>query len=363
MMKKLFFLLVLAAPLLVVAQDVSELKFVEEIHDFGLIKESDGPAEYKFEFTNVTQEPITITNVRASCGCTTPSWTKTPVMPGESGQVTAVYNPKNRPGPFNKTLTVTTTGKRGNILLRIQGKVEPKPRTIEDDFPTVMGGLRTKYRAFNMGKVYNNKPTSKEFEVYNQSEKEITFLDRIESPEHIKVTFSPKTIGPAQKGKVVITYDGASKNDLGFISDAIVLYTNEAAAEAKKNFTVYADINEYFGPISAESAAMAPKLTIEERIFDFGTLEQGATKEATFALKNTGKSPLNIRKTMANCSCTIVALDRYDIQPNETAQMIVRFNTTGRRGTQQKSITIYSNDPASPVQRVVLKAVISVPNN
>ena len=363
MMKKLVFLLVLAAPVLGVAQEVSELKFVEEIHDFGLIKEADGPAEYKFEFTNVTQEPITITNVRASCGCTTPSWTKAPVLPGESGQITAVYNPKNRPGPFNKTLTVTTTGKRSNILLRIQGKVEPKPRTIEDDFPTVMGGLRTKYRAYNLGKVYDNQPTTREFEVYNQSDKAISFLDRVESPEYIKVSFLPKTIEPAQKGKVVISYDATGKNDLGFMSDGITLYTNETAADAKKAFTVYADINEYFAPLSAESAAKAPKLNIEERIFDFGSLEQGVSKEATFRLANTGKSPLNIRKTMANCSCTVVALDRTDILPGEAAQMIVRFNTTGRRGTQQKSITIYSNDPAAPVQRVVLKAIISVPNN
>ena len=186
------------------AQPVEVLKFVEQNHDFGLIKEVDGPAEYQFDFTNTTQVPVKITNVRASCGCTTPAWTREPVMPGEKGFIKAVYNPRNRPGPFHKTLTVSTDSKQSTIVLRIQGKVEPKPRTVEDDFPTEMGALRVKYRAFNMGKVYDNKPAVKEFEIYNQSDKPISFRPDIEGPKYVVVTFNPQKIGPKQRGKISI---------------------------------------------------------------------------------------------------------------------------------------------------------------
>ena len=192
-MRRNILLALMLLPLFAVAQPIAELKFVEEVHDFGLIKEEDGPAEFKFEFTNTTSEPLVITNVRASCGCTTPSWTREPVLPGKNGHIMAVYNPRNRPGAFNKTLTVTTNGRQSTIILRIQGKVEPKPRTVEDDFPTVVGGLRTKYRTFNMGKVYNNGATTKEFDVYNASEKPISFLSEYEAPSYIRISYQPQT--------------------------------------------------------------------------------------------------------------------------------------------------------------------------
>lgn len=362
-MKRLIVFAWLIAPLFVWAQPEKELKFVEENHDFGEIKEADGPAEFKFEFTNTTDVPITIKGVRASCGCTTPDWTKEAVNPGEKGFIKAVYNPRNRPGQFHKTLTVTTSGKQNTIILSIHGKVEPKPRTIEDDFPTEVGALRSKYRAFNMGKVYDNQPVTKDFYVYNQSDNPITFQDKIEAPSYVQVRFDPQVIQPKQKGKVIITYDGHARNDLGFMSDRLTFYTDEAEGSNKKDFTVYADVNEYFAPLTPEEAAVAPKLSINERMHDFGKVEQGNRVSTTFTFTNAGRQPLNIRKIYANCSCTVTSLTTETIDPGEAAQMTVQFNTAGRRGTQNKSVTIYTNDPAAPVQRVMIKASITLPNN
>lgn len=104
----------------------SELKFTEMVHNFGKIKEVDGQVTCTFEFTNITKTPITVVGVKASCGCTTPDWTKEPVAPGKKGFVKATYNPTNRPGKFSKSITCTTsTG--GTTVLKIEGEVEPKP--------------------------------------------------------------------------------------------------------------------------------------------------------------------------------------------------------------------------------------------
>lgn len=362
-MKKAGLIIFMFVSTITFGQAVEELRFTEQNHDFGLIKEVDGPAEYQFDFTNTTEVPITITNVRASCGCTTPAWTHEPVLPGAKGFIKAVYNPRNRPGPFHKTLTVTTNGKVSSVVLRIQGKVEPKPRTIEDDFPTVVGGLRVKYRAFNVGKVYNNAPTTKDFAVYNQSDRPITFLPELKGPEYIKVAFEPQTIGPKQRGKIIITYDAQQRHDLGFMSDNIAIITDEEGANANKSFSVYADVNEYFAPLTPEQAAVAPKLIIETRVHDFGKIVQGSSVEASFILKNNGKSELSIRKTHASCGCTIATLGKDVIAPGEELELGITFNSAGRRGNQQKSITIYSNDPAAPVQRVTIKAIVQMPNN
>lgn len=344
-----------------ISQQLEELKFVEIDHDFGEIKETDGPAQTQFDFTNISTTSITITNVRASCGCTTPGWTKEPVLPGETGFIKAVFDPNNRPGPFHKTLTVTTNGKQSTIILRIQGRVEPKPRTIEDDFPTIVGALRTKYRTFNMGKVFNNEPGVKEFLVYNQSDNSMTFSNNVEGPDYITVSFNPQTLEAKEKGKVIITYNAAIRNDLGFMTDNIVFYTDEIGDAARKSFSVYADLNEYFAPLTEEEAKLAPKLIIAEKVHSFGSIQQGESVSTLFTLKNEGKSDLIIRKTHSSCSCTSAKLNSKILKAGELLELEVTFNSTGRRGNQQKSITIYSNDPIKPVQRLTIMAKVKLP--
>ena len=101
------------------------IKFKAEKHDFGKIVEGT-QASYSFEFTNTGKAPVVISNVQPSCGCTTPEWTREPIMPGKTGKVTASYNSAGRPGNFNKTITVVNNGEVSHIILTIQGSVEPK---------------------------------------------------------------------------------------------------------------------------------------------------------------------------------------------------------------------------------------------
>ncbi|MDI9319402.1 MAG: DUF1573 domain-containing protein [Phycisphaerales bacterium] len=94
------------------------------VHDFGTIQE--GPAaEHEFEFTNTGKEPIIISNVSASCGCTTPSYSKDPVLPGKKGTIKASYNTQGRVDPFTKTITITSNA--GIKVLTIKGEVEKAP--------------------------------------------------------------------------------------------------------------------------------------------------------------------------------------------------------------------------------------------
>ena len=91
-------------------------------HDFGKIKQGT-PVTHEFKFTNTGKAPLIITNVQASCGCTTPSWTKEEVMPGGSGFIKATYNAA-AVGAFNKTITVTANIESGFAQLTIKGEVQ-----------------------------------------------------------------------------------------------------------------------------------------------------------------------------------------------------------------------------------------------
>ena len=100
----------------------AEIKFEETIHDFGNIK--DGTlAAYEFVFTNTGKVPLVLSNVQPSCGCTTPVWSREPIAPGTQGKIKAVYNSYNRPGTFQKYITVKSNAVPPEVDLTIKGVV------------------------------------------------------------------------------------------------------------------------------------------------------------------------------------------------------------------------------------------------
>ena len=103
----------------------AEIKFAESVHDFGPIVEGT-QASHEFSFTNTGNVHLVLSSVNASCGCTTPQWTKDPIAPGQTGKVTAVFNSTGKVGPFSKSITVHSNAKNGSIILTIKGNVEQK---------------------------------------------------------------------------------------------------------------------------------------------------------------------------------------------------------------------------------------------
>jgi len=99
-------------------------KFDKMVHEFGDIPQGT-PATTKFVITNDGNEPLIIASAKASCGCTTPSYTQDPVLPGKTAEITVTYNAA-APGNFTKTVTVKTNAEEQPVVLKIEGKVVPK---------------------------------------------------------------------------------------------------------------------------------------------------------------------------------------------------------------------------------------------
>lgn len=117
------FMAILLATGMASAQKKAVIAADETSHDFGQIKEADGKISTTFVVKNTGDAPLAITRVIASCGCTTPEWTKEPIAPGASGNIKITYDPKGRPGPFSKTISVYSNGKTGSFILTIRGEV------------------------------------------------------------------------------------------------------------------------------------------------------------------------------------------------------------------------------------------------
>lgn len=99
-----------------------KVKFEKETVDFGTAK-LNKPVTVEFKFTNVSDAPVIIENAQPSCGCTTPDWTKAPVLPGKEGIIKATYNSAIL-GPVNKTVFVNFQGIPQTMELHLIGKVD-----------------------------------------------------------------------------------------------------------------------------------------------------------------------------------------------------------------------------------------------
>ncbi len=143
-MKHLFFIICLLIFGMTAQSQIAttKMKLAATEHDFGTFKEEAGRQTFDFILTNTGTEPLVIQNVVASCGCTTPDWTKQPIPAGANGKVTAIYDPKDRPGQFNKTLSVYTNTKPEVVVLTIKGEVIPHEKTIEELFTFAVGDVR-----------------------------------------------------------------------------------------------------------------------------------------------------------------------------------------------------------------------------
>ena len=125
-MKKIFLLLMMLASLVAYAQqEQREIKFDKTVHNFGTFSEKTPVQTAVFAFTNIGKAPLIINQAIASCGCTIPSYTKEPIMPGEKGTVKVTYNGKGKfPGHFKKSITIRTNGKVEMVRLYIEGDMK-----------------------------------------------------------------------------------------------------------------------------------------------------------------------------------------------------------------------------------------------
>lgn len=126
-MKKFLFLCLTAISLIGFSsfqEKTAEFKFVEETHDFGKITQGK-PVSFVFKFTNIGEEPLIISAVESTCGCTVPVVEPkqgTPILKGQSGAITITYNAAVA-APFTKFVKITSNSKTPLKMLYIKGEV------------------------------------------------------------------------------------------------------------------------------------------------------------------------------------------------------------------------------------------------
>ncbi|MBN2213003.1 MAG: DUF1573 domain-containing protein [Bacteroidales bacterium] len=323
--------------------DKAYIEFTDTAYDFGIIEESKGIVSHEFIFSNNGGLPLILSSVRPTCGCTTPEWTKEPVMPGKLGSINVSFNPKGRPGPFSKSITVFSNAANNSVVLIIKGYV----RLLNDPFSEykyTLGPLKLKSIHASMGTVYKGEIKNKIIEIANTSAGDPVKIEFKKIPEYLDIKISPEQLKPGGRGIIEVVFYSDKLDEWDYVITRLVLTINNQIIPDNM-FTVTAVVREDFSKLTAEELNMSPKIVFENEKIDFGTIRPGQKIENEFILKNVGKTDLIIRKIRASCGCTAVEPDVKIIRPGKSTKIKTVFNSAGKSGKQKYAITVITNDP------------------
>lgn len=100
---------------------------------------------------------------------------------------------------------------------------------------------------------------------------------------------------------------------------------------------------------TAVAADGQARIVVPENVHDFGSVEQGNVVMHAFRIENGGTTPLRIGHLKGTCACTVAASTERDVPPGESAEISVRLDTARLAGPTRKTVTVYTNDPETPV--------------
>jgi hypothetical protein len=359
-MKKYFlFFSFLMCGLSLAAQPMMKLSGTE--HDFGKFKEEAGRQSYNFEVVNTGNSPLVIQNIVASCGCTTPTWTRSPIPPNGKGTITAIYDPLNRPGPFNKTLSVYSNSKPQVVVLVLKGEVIPREKTVEDLYTWPVGPVRFESNHLAFTTIKKTEKKIRVMPIINTSDEPVK-IEFEGMPVHLQLKANPETLKPGQKGIVEGTYDATKNPGWGTLSDMVRVKLN-GAIQQNGYFYISANLVEDFSSLSKEELANAPVFKIDATTVDIGKMDQATTKDVIFNFENDGKRDLIIRYIRPTCGCTAVQQGGKDTyKPGESGTIKATFNSGSYQNKVTKAIYVYTNDPKHSENILMLTADVTPKN-
>ncbi|MBR2935990.1 MAG: DUF1573 domain-containing protein [Paludibacteraceae bacterium] len=351
-MKKMLMLAAILCSVVTMAQE-PVITFNETTHDFGKINEADGKVTTIFEFTNEGMTPLVLTNVRASCGCTTPKWTHEPIEPGQKGQITVTYNPSGRPGRFQKTVTVTSNATVATAKLYIKGEVIPKPAKPTEEYPVQMGELRLKKKTLNFSDVTKGSKKTYAISYANTTDAPITVdIACSDNDYYFKPLVTRKELQPAETGIIQVTLDAEECPIYGPLNTEMhVVVNGQTILSEEYAINIKANIKEDFSKMSVADRQQAPIMEYTSTA-NLGTIKAGKKVAAKYTLSNIGVNSLIIRRAFINDSAITLTAPKT-IKGGKKADIKVELNTADMTpGNYSRVITIITNDPAHAVVRL-----------
>ena len=330
-----------------VEEPVAVITWDKTVHDFGDVSVTDGPLSCSFTLTNTGSEPIAIFEVVSSCGCTDVKWTKEPVQPGKTGNISATYKNEDGPMPFDKTLTVYLSGVKRPVILRLRGVVHEKKKFLSELYGAQkLGAFGLKTRQLKTGNLKQGQRTSETASVANLGKKPLTISFVDVSPQ-LSLTVEPNPIpaGSTATLHYTVEADPALYGKNIYIGTPVL---NGKKADAPLEITTWTQEN--FGSITAEQRDNGPIPYFETSTFNYGFARKGEKVEITFNCSNKGINAFHIYKADTESPALSLAAQPEDIDGNKKGSVRFTLDTSLLdKGENVIMVSLTTNSPLRPL--------------
>ncbi len=338
-----------------VSAQPTTVEFDKMVHDFGDIMLNSGHHSCTFTFKNISKQPIVIQTVIASCGCTTPVWTKSPVPPGGTGKIDVTFLNDQGPFPFDKSFTVYITGESRPVTLRIRGVAHDKPKTLRELFPENFGSVSFRRSFIDFGNIAQGDTRKESVEVANTSNSTITISFRNLTPG-LSLEATPSRIAPGGRAQVSITLDTKAQVNWGKTDYYATVAVNGTPVTAKQ-LRITANIRDNFTSLTKEQTENAPLPMASTSSYDFGSIKSGTQVRASFTIRNLGRTPLLIHKVDTGDKRVSVRSPGR-IEPGTSANLDVTIDTKEDSGDKGYILSLITNSPSRPVLNLLITGKI-----
>lgn len=347
-----FLLLLLVSSFSAMAQP--QVKFLSDTYDFGAFDENDGIVKCRFTYVNTGNEPLAIVASRATCGCTSPSYTKAPVEPGDTGYVDVSYNPTGRPGRFGKKVYVDFNTEVPRTTLYIQGVVIGASNTLKSRYPIDAGALKLRQKTLLIGEVKNGRSKSVFFEVYNATTEPLS-PTWVNLPRGVEVNTTTPTIPPGEQATYTVFFVPRDKDMYGIYTDTLTLQAAPDVDPIKVD--MIAIVDEDFSKLTPGQRMNAPAIEVPVKTLDFDTINRtGGPVTGSFTIKNTGASTMEIRRVYTTDPGVTVTTDALKLKKGKSATVNVTIDPLAiPTEILNARISVIVNDPEHPT--TIVRAV------
>ena len=347
------------------AQNKAVINADQLIHDFGTIGEADGLVSHTFTIKNTGDGPLVITRITASCGCTQPEWSKEPIAPGKTGEIKVTYNPKGRPGPFYKTISIYSNGKKGRFSLGIKGNVTPKELKPVFTYPYHIGDLKLESKQILFSTVRPTETVGKKIHVINEGQTSLNIhIGKV--PAYLNVVATPSQLAPGEVGEITLLLEAKSVKQKGRVTTKIPVTIQSIGQKRgiEEDIHLAANVIDDFSKLTPAEKSKAPVAKLSGTLLDFGKLPDknsiiplvGGKVSGTIEITNTGKSPLMVYSATCDDERITVSGGKKEIKPGVTTTIKVTVRPKEVKTKLEALVNIVCNDPNGPVRLVKVTA-------
>lgn len=335
----------------------AQLQFKSERFDFGRIAEEGGKRSCTFQASNVGDKPLLLVDIVTTCGCTVPTFSRKPILPGKSTEIVVTFDPYGRPGTFDRKLHIYGAGNERLGVISIVGEVTPRPKSIEELYPIEAGGgIRLSGTRCTFPYIYIGRSIASAISIINTSDQPRRIDFPAKHTSHLLQIDAPTLLQPGERSAINFRYEIPTEDPrYGSIRDVRAIHINGKASE--KVLLIHGIAVDAATKTEKEAP---PKAEISENILKFGAIKHDAKPHSLpLTLRNTGSSELILRAVECAAPCQASFPIGQRLAPGEQLEGQITLHPRAEDyGFVTGELLVVTNDPERPLRRIRIHAVV-----